>query len=53
MSEFISEDDLLTFEGYLEYQAIDPASLTPKELKEWRNIFDQAMERRVPLRRSV
>lgn len=47
MREFISEDDLLTFEGYLEYQAIDPASITPEELKEWRDIFDKAVERRM------
>jgi len=46
MRKFISEDDL-TFEGYLEYQAIDPASITAEELKEWQDIFDEAMERRV------
>lgn len=30
--DFISEDDLLTFEGFLKYQAVDPTLLTPDEL---------------------
>jgi hypothetical protein len=46
MDDFISEDDLLTFEGWLKYQAIDPAAITPEELKEWQGIFDEVMERR-------
>jgi hypothetical protein len=29
MSDFISEDDLLTFDGFLKYQAVNPAALTP------------------------
>ena len=32
MQEFISEDDLDTFEGWLRYQAIDAATLMPGEL---------------------
>jgi large subunit ribosomal protein L30 len=39
---FISEDDLKTFEGYLRYQGVDAASLTPAQLKDWRDIFDKA-----------
>ena len=46
MHEFIGEDDLLTFEGYLKYQAIDPTLLTPEELREWQDIFKEAEERR-------
>jgi hypothetical protein len=43
MPEFISEDDLSTFEGWLiRYQGIDPATLTPDELAGWRSIFDEA-----------
>jgi hypothetical protein len=41
MDDFISEDDLLTFEGYLRYQAVDSAALTPEELKMWRDIFEE------------
>ena len=46
MDDFISEDDLLTFDGFLKYQAVDPALLTPDELVEWRSIHDEAMRRR-------
>ena len=45
--DFISEDDLLTFEGYLRYQAVDPAMLSPEDLKMWRNIFEEAVARTV------
>jgi hypothetical protein len=41
MDDFISEDDLLTFEGFLKYQAVDPAMLTPDELAMWRGFFDE------------
>ena len=44
MDDFISEDDLLTFEGFLKYQAV-PATSTPEELKMWRGLFDEAMLR--------
>jgi hypothetical protein len=40
--EFISEDDLETFEGWLRYQGFDSATLAPDELAEWRDIFDKA-----------
>jgi len=46
MGDFISEDDLLTFDGFLKYQAVDPAPLTPDELAMWRDIFDDAIRRR-------
>ena len=42
MVEFISEDDLRTFEGFLKYQAVDPAALTPDELTMWRGYFEEA-----------
>ena len=41
MQEFISEDDLSTFEGWLKSQAIDAATAAPEELKNWRSIFDE------------
>src|SRR5262245_31365310 len=42
MQEFISEDDLATFEGWLRYQGFDAAMLTPDELTDWRDMFDKA-----------
>jgi hypothetical protein len=42
--EFISEDDLSTFEGWLKYQAVDEATATPEELENWRNLFDEVRE---------
>ena len=40
MQEFIREDDLKTFEGWLRYQGIDAAT-TPEELETWRG-FERA-----------
>jgi hypothetical protein len=40
VQEFISEDDLNTFEGWLRYQAIDAATTPPDELAMWRGHFD-------------
>jgi len=45
MDDFISEDDLHTFDGFLKYQAIDPTTLTPEELELWRGIFDEGLAR--------
>ena len=45
MDNFISEDDLRTFEGFLKYQAVDPAALTPDELNMWRGYFEEATHR--------
>jgi hypothetical protein len=36
MDDFISEDDLLTFEGFLKYHAVDVATCTPEVLEMWR-----------------
>jgi ribosomal protein L30 len=46
--EFISEDDLKTFEGWLKYQAIDPLALTPDELAQWRAMFDEISKSPTP-----
>jgi hypothetical protein len=40
MDEFIGEDDLKTFGGWLRYQAV--GTLTEAELATWRGIFDKA-----------
>lgn len=45
MLEFISEDDLDTFEGWLRYQAIDAGTTTPEELAMWRSLFDEGRAR--------
>jgi len=36
-----SEDDLETFEGWLRYQGFEATTLTPEELADWRDIFDE------------
>lgn len=41
--DFISEDDLQTFEGWLKYQAVSPT--TAEELATWRGFFDEARQR--------
>lgn len=46
MGDFISEDDLLTFDGFLKYQAVDPAVCTQEEIEMWRDLFVEAMHRR-------
>lgn len=46
MQEFISEDDLATFEGWLKYQCIDAATTATDELQMWQGIFDEARKRR-------
>jgi hypothetical protein len=40
MQDFISEDDLRTFEGWLKYQVGD-AALTSDELETWRGIYEE------------
>ena len=42
MQDFISEDDLKTFEGWLKYQGVDMASTTPEQLTMWRGYFNEA-----------
>ena len=44
MAEFVSEDDLQTFEVWLkEIQGIDPAMLEPNDLAQWRSIHQDVM----------
>jgi len=50
MDDFISEQDLETFEGWLRYQAVSPASA--EELEVWRGLFAEARERSAAARRS-
>lgn len=45
-SDFIDEDDLNTFEGFLRLQAIDASTTPPDELAMWRKFFDDAMATR-------
>ena len=45
MQDFISEDDLETFEGWLKYQAVDAALTTPNELDSWRRLFEETKQR--------
>jgi hypothetical protein len=47
VDEFISEDDLPAFEGWLRYQAIDAAAIAQEELATWRRIFEEARQRSV------
>jgi hypothetical protein len=42
---FISEDDLSTFEGWLNYQGFDAAQLSASDLAMWRDTFDQVKAR--------
>jgi hypothetical protein len=46
VDEFISEDDLKTFDGWLRYQGIDPSTTLPEELAMWRGLFEEAMQAR-------
>jgi hypothetical protein len=41
VTDFISEDDLLSFEGWLKHQAVDRAALTPDQEAMWRASFDE------------
>ena len=40
-SEFVNEDDLATFEGWLRFQHFDATTATPDELEAWRGMFDE------------
>ncbi len=46
MNTFISEDDLQTFEEWLQYQAIDTSILTTEELAVWRDSFEETLVQR-------
>ena len=41
MQEFVSEDDLNTFEGWLRYQGIDATATAPDDLERSRGLFDE------------
>ncbi len=43
--KFKSEDDIKVFEEWMEYQAVDPASLTKKELAMWKGYFKESRDR--------
>jgi hypothetical protein len=45
VQEFISEDDLQTFEGWLKYQPVDASTRTLEELAMWRSVFEEARQR--------
>ncbi len=51
--DFISEDDLDTFEGYLRYQAIDPTTATPEVLASFRETFEEAQKAKATTRSLV
>jgi hypothetical protein len=42
MDDFISEDDLQTYEGWLRYEGIDAAAATPEDLANWRSTFEES-----------
>lgn len=46
MKEFISEDDLQTFEEWLEYHALDTSTMTKEELATWRGCFEETLKQR-------
>ncbi len=46
MDEFISEESLNTFDGWLKYQGVDVSTLTTEELASWESIFSDACRRR-------
>src|SRR5262245_40115290 len=48
MNDFISEDDLNTFEGWLKYQAVDPATLTTDHVEQWRESFAEGQKNKDP-----
>jgi hypothetical protein len=45
MADFTDEDHLKTFDGWLKYQAIDTAAMTPEDLARWRRAFDDIQAR--------
>jgi hypothetical protein len=46
VDEFISEDDLKTFDGWLRYQAVDASATPSEELANWQHIFEDVRQRR-------
>jgi hypothetical protein len=45
IGEFISEDEVNTFEGWLRYQGVDASTVTPDELTVWRGYFEEGQKR--------
>lgn len=45
VQKFINQDDLMSFEGWLKYQAVDLATTAPVELEALRCVFDEGRER--------
>jgi hypothetical protein len=43
MDDFISEEDLQTFDGWLRYQAVSPSSV--EEVEVWRRLFEEVRQR--------
>jgi hypothetical protein len=44
MKNFISEDELDTFDGWLKSQGIDEAALGPDQVATWRELFEEARQ---------
>jgi len=42
-SDFIDEDDLNTFDDWLNYHAVDPDAVSPPELAMLRSVFDRRL----------
>jgi len=45
LQEFISKDDLKTFDGWLKYQGVDPETTKPDDLETWRGLYEEGRER--------
>jgi len=46
VTDFVSEDDLDTFEGWLKYQGFpNPSQLSDVEVANWRAVFDESQKR--------
>jgi hypothetical protein len=43
--EFVSEDDLATFEGWLRFQRFDATTATQDDLELWRRMFDEGQKK--------
>jgi hypothetical protein len=50
--EYISEDDLNTYEGWLKYQAFDLSALSDEEAAAVRKLFDEAVSGRMTARKA-
>jgi hypothetical protein len=45
--EYVSEDELNTYEGWLKYQAVDLSDLSDEEAAAMRDLFDETVSRRM------